>query len=231
MSEDSSYHDALVIAGEHLPEAVRVLPYARHVYAAYQWLRDRRFKAFLTSLNGAAADLSREERERFDAYINSECGGEILADFAEQAVRTRSRTALAALAILYAHPDADAERKAQTALALDGVSERSLDCFLLLWRQRADLRREKMELATISDATVESHSTLNAAGWSDDAWVAAVDDLIARGLLGADPSAAGRLGGGERWSRHFRFTSDSEWFERLLERARACLNTQTILGG
>ena len=55
-------------------------------------------------------------------------------------------------------------------------------------------------------------------------WVAAVDDLIARGLLGADPSAAGRLGGGERWSRHFRFTSDSEWFERLLERARACLN-------
>ena len=52
MSEDSSYHDALVIVGEHLPEAVRVLPYARHVYAAYQWLRDRRFKAFLTSLNG-----------------------------------------------------------------------------------------------------------------------------------------------------------------------------------
>ena len=123
------------------------------------------------------------------------------------------------------------ERKAQTALALDGVSERSLDCFLLLWRHFADLRREEMELATISDATVESHSTLNAAGWSDDAWVAAVDDLIARGLLGANPSVAARIGGAERWSRHFRFTSDSEWFERLLERARACLNTQTILSG
>jgi hypothetical protein len=231
MSDDSSYEAALMrTVVEELPEVIRLMPYAKHVHAAYRWIHGQRFKAFLSGLNAAADDLSREDRARFESYINSELGGEVLADFAEQAVRTRSRTALAALAILYAESETSIDRKAQTALSLEGISERSIDAFLLLYPLRTVLFNEALAIATLSNEVVNRQRTLMAAGWSGDIWAATIDDLLSRSLLGRDLSATGRLGGEEGWNRYFRFTADTDQYEALLSKARRHLDSQSALG-
>ena len=53
-------------------------------------------------------------------------------------MRTRSKTALAALAVLFGRP-ADSDRKAQIALGLEGIAERSIDMFLFICSQREAL--------------------------------------------------------------------------------------------
>ena len=195
----------------------------------YQWLRDRRFKAFLSGLNGAVDELPREDRERFESYINSERGGELLADFAEQAVRTRSKTALAALAVLFADPHADAERKTETAVALDGVSEQILDVFWLLHQRRNQIQPNGGDIGGLTNIIATQDPVLRAAGWDGNVWLRAVDELVARGFLGADPSAAGRMGGEEEWSRYFRFTEESDRYATLVMRARAGVDTIRII--
>ena len=116
-------------------------------------------------------------------YVNSPSGEEVLADFAAQAVRTRSRTAAAALAVVFANPGANAERKARIALGLEGISERSIETFLRLYHEREALNLSEGKLRRISDATIANLPSLSAITTDGDEWVNAIDDLLARGLV------------------------------------------------
>ena len=65
--------------------------------------------------------------------INSTAGVEVLADYIDKVVRTSSKTASAALAILYADVDDKSyspEFKLSAAIALEGISEEAIDSFL-----------------------------------------------------------------------------------------------------
>jgi hypothetical protein len=129
---------AIEQAGEVIDEysdLLKVAPIAKYVVGAYRWIRTWRIKTFIRALNTAADDLSAEDREKLDKYLSSKPGLEILADFADAAVRSRSPTAIAALALLYA--DMKDQRyskdfKAAAAHALEGISEDVVEAFLLL---------------------------------------------------------------------------------------------------
>ncbi len=110
----------------------------KHVIAAYKYQRVRRIRTFLFGLDSSVEDLPREDRARFDEYISSEEGGRLLADFVDEVVRNRSQTALASLAILFSsRPSApDLDFTARAARALEGISERTIDTFLAIFRVR-----------------------------------------------------------------------------------------------
>ena len=77
--------------------------------------------------------MTEEQRLRFERYIASPDAQEWLADFADKAIRARSHTTIAALAILFADPIEEhfgEDFKAEAAYALEGISDRSIYAFL-----------------------------------------------------------------------------------------------------
>jgi hypothetical protein len=211
---------------------LKTVPYAKHVYAAYQWNQRRRIGAFLRSLNRTVDDLPHEDRQQFDRFINSNEGGELLADFSDHVIRTRSQTAIAVLAILYGTPSSeiDDDTKARIALAMGGISEGSLDVFLTLSDSRHELAPTDAELIMLSNEHVEGNPSLRARGWFPHVWVVAIDDLVARGLLGRDLTSGGWMTSElAEWHRTFRFTAESAQVADLIQKGRNYLRNSSVV--
>lgn len=207
---------------------LNAIPYAEQVLFAVRWARIRRIRAFLRGLNGSVSTLSEEKKRTFDHFVRSELGRELLADYADAAIRSRSETAVAALAILFG--DADNERFAQAfraaaARALDGVDERTVSAFLLIMENVKGLPRipdETYPTIALRDSVLESSASL--AQWSKDGpeWVVAVQDLVSRGLLLPDVQSGMRFGDeSQTWCAYFVVGKGSEDYVRLLIEARA----------
>ena len=116
-------------------ELAEVAPYLKYVVGAYRWYRGFRARQFLRSLSGATQTFTGKQREKFEQVIKSDIGSELLADYAEKVLRTSSRTAIAALAMLYADVDDvtfSPEFKRATMIALEGISEDLIDAFVEL---------------------------------------------------------------------------------------------------
>jgi hypothetical protein len=183
-------------------------------------------------LNGSVGGLSKEKRQKFDDLVRSDLGRELLADYADAAIRSRSDTAVAALAILFG--DSDNERfdthfKGAAARALEGVDERMLTAFLVLMANVKELPRvpdEAYLTVALRNSVVESNVALKR--WSSDGseWVSAVQDLVSRGLLLPDVQAGMRLGDeNQTWCSYFVVGGSSEAYARLLAEARGFVGT------
>ncbi len=216
---------------DDLTVLAKTVPYAKQVVAAYEWARLKRFSAFLKGLDGSALELSDKDRPRFEAYIDSELGMDFLAEYADTAVRSRSETAIAALAILYSdweHSSFTADFKAAAALALEGISERVIDALLLLTSERAALAPvsggEPYAIFALRDA--EGVPPPAFASWSSrgEEWVAAVHDLTARRILIPDAMGGMRYGDEKQtWCCYFGIGKSTEEYAALLKKARAYL--------
>lgn len=237
MSNDVPDFRALVASVEQAAQDVdfaglaQTFKYGKNVIAAYKWWRLRRVRTFLHGIGASVDDLPHEDRVRFDQYINSEEGGELLADFVERVVRNRSRTALAVLAVVFATPadQSDYEWKAETAAAFDGIPERNIDAFLALYGAREAIFHAHTQDLSVTNETVELVPALRAIQLIPYEWVAVIDDLVSRGLFGRDPVSAGRIGGGHTWSRYFIATPNTDRYAVLLLKARRCLESGRIL--
>jgi hypothetical protein len=87
-----------------LPVGSTALRIFRLGWAAVKKVQRKRLTMFLEDIGRFSDEMTESERERFEAYVTSEDGQELLVDLADRAVRTRSQTAIAALAILFANP-------------------------------------------------------------------------------------------------------------------------------
>jgi hypothetical protein len=207
---------------------------AKQVFAAVNWVRVKRMKTFLKALQDDESQLSQSDRARFEAYVNSDMGRDFLADYADTILRTRSERAIAALAILfsdYKHSTYTQEFKAAAALALDGISERVIDAFLLLMAHRS-------ELNVIGDTPYRLYSLsgdddpmpAGLAAWSRDGeeWVVAIDDLVARHILRGDPNTGMRTASLAAWWCKFGVGTSTEQFATLLTRAHDDLRGREV---
>ena len=210
---------------------VKAVPYGKQVIAAYKWARLKRLTSFLKGLDGSTSELSEEDRLRFEVYINSQLGIDFLAEYADTAVRSRSETAIAALAILYSdweHSLFPADFKAAAALALEGISERLIDALLLLTSERAALSSVPDEgpYATFALRDVEGVPPTTFASWSShgEDWVGAIHELIARRILLPDAVAGMRWADdNQTWCCYFGIAPSTEQYAALLKKARIYL--------
>jgi hypothetical protein len=208
------------------------LAYFQDVFDAWKWGQRRRLTAFLTALGNASDELTDAERERFERYMRSDEGRELLADFADQAVRTRSQTATAALAVLYANPiddPMDTDFVSAAAQALEGVSDRAIYTFLVLCRLRAQLELSAEDpVVALTDGVIARNPELVVLGHSAGGWVDLLDDLTRRGFLGVDLHG-GRIGDARAaWQKYLRFSENAEGYRRVLERARRALGFASV---
>lgn len=216
---------------EDYGDLLGVVPYADQVVAAYRLVRSRRVRSFLIGLEAAVTAQSDDARARFQGYIDSPTGRALLADFVEFALRARTRTAIAAVALLYADHDAErhsGEFKSSALEALEALSDRHIDAFLLLLAHQEALSKTGDEgpyqvLALRADV-VAGNPHLSAWSLDGQRWLTAVADLVARDLMLQDWAAGSRLGDG-KWVTYFGFSEDSLKFHRLLVEARALVGT------
>jgi hypothetical protein len=210
-------------------DLVGVVPYASEVVAAYRHVRQRRVRSFLRGLAGATAGLGPADSERFRAHIRSLPGQELLAEFAETSLRSRTQTATSALALLYA--DFEGKRfsaafRSDAVPALEGLTDRTIDAFLLLSRHGTVLFRPPDQgpypVVAVTGSVVATQPLLSAWSTEASAWFGAVTDLIQRGVLATDWAAGSRIGG-EDWMAYFAFSSFSVDMNTLLTDALAAL--------
>ncbi|HLF37376.1 MAG TPA: hypothetical protein VI520_05525 [Anaerolineales bacterium] len=185
-------------------ELAEVAPYLKYVVGAYRWYRSFRARQFLRSLSSATQSFTSEQRQKFEQVIKSDIGSELLADYAEKVLRTSSRTAIAALALLYADVDDvtySREFKRATMIALEGISEDRIDAFVELSQvdefiPDKNLPNVPYPVAVANDKLIaalspEARELLE----SPELRITIISDLIRRGLLMPDFASA-RLGDG-----------------------------------
>jgi hypothetical protein len=100
---------------------------------AYKLVRRRRLVSFLKTLDYEIGKHGAEAKDRLKELLESKDGAEILADFAESAVRSSSRIVGAALAVLYTDTERTTYPPNFTAFAcnaLEGLSDASIEFFL-----------------------------------------------------------------------------------------------------
>jgi hypothetical protein len=90
-----------------------------------------------------------------------------------------------ALAILYVDPP-DSEWKSTAALGLDGISDRSVQAFWMLWAAQDALGQtaDEYPIVVLTATAIANNTQLAGLGWSADVWIAVVEDLLVRGLIG-----------------------------------------------
>lgn len=223
--------DGIVETVDDYEALLKLAPVGRYVVAAYRWARNRRIATFISALDAGTKRLSREEQTRFNAYLESKPGLELLADYAEATMRSRSRVVTAALAVLYSDPDHfrfPSGFKASAVSALEGLDDNVVEAFLILAAERANLPTAPgaaYQVFALRDAVVANSQAMTR--WSSQglAWVSVIRELVQRGLLAPDSSAGMRLGDEDQsWCVYFAFSDASDLFAELLSTARSYLN-------
>jgi hypothetical protein len=204
---------------------------ATQINTIFGRVRRRRLESFLRDIGSVSDEMSENDRQRFEAYIDSPESQEWLADFAEQVVRTRSRLAIAALAILYANPIEESfssDFKADAAIALEGIADETVNAFLILHSLRGTVSKDNGSVY-LAETVVNRTLALKELGYSANRWVRVIGDLLRRGIVGGRFSGAGWFAGEDPWEQSFRFSEESELFFRLFSRARQALGLPPVV--
>lgn len=196
-------------------------------FKAYKAVRRRRLISFLKTLDYEIGKHGPAAKGRLSELLESDDGAEILADFAEAAVRSSSRIVGAALAVLYT----DTERStypphfiAFACNALEGLPDASIEFFLavtdvvpldLAPGEQPDFEvyhfdnvlQRKPEILQLAPTMVEH--------------VALINELQDRGLLLREH--ASRFGGAGGSGITYGISASTKGLRHLLLRAKAVL--------
>lgn len=234
LPEDETYEtwlESLELA-EYVGEATDLaefIPYVKSFVGAVSWFRRYRARAFLKSLKHTADEFSDDKREKFEKVLRSKEGAEILAEYAETAIRTASITAIAALALLYADTENEMyspEFKLSSALAFQGLTDSHIDAFLALSKADNFISEENLPnmpypVVVASDNLVASLDDYPDHMVTAETRVSLINDLISRGLLLPDYASA-RLGDGGVGVT-FGVGESTEKYRQLLLKAKTLL--------
>ena len=235
----------VVGAAKVVKRELEQLPWLGELVAAVQGTKKLRLHYLLRSIAFRQEQLGDEQRDDFKRYIGSEAGQELLTDYAETTVRTSSRTAIAALGILYAHHDDGRFSpgfRRNACEALDRISDDAVRLFLDLLKIAREIPNQPQRILQgdeyVTDAGIW-HGAGNAQGvslviqplWARlglDPWTirSRTNQLIARGLL--LPDAGTRIDAQDYLT--FAFGAESVLFEEVLTRAGAVIGAESPEG-
>ena len=205
------------------------LPYVKGILGAVGWFRRKRAKLFLKSLKRAADELTPQKKKAFERLLRSTAGAAVLSEYAESVIRTASKSAIAAMALLYSDVENELyslDFKLSAALALQGISERQVDVFLALSSVEDFITPDNQPelpypVAIANDELASSFPELAGVLEPPESRVALVRDLIARGLFLPDFASARYGEGGVGVT--FGLGDSTLKYQELLLRARALM--------
>jgi hypothetical protein len=199
----------------------------------YVRVKHERWKNFLRNIGSVSDEMSDAQRQQFEAFLDSEDGQELLTDFADRVVKTRSRTAIAALAILYSDPVLErygSDFKAEAAQGLEGISERSIHTFLVLYAYWGGSNRHpQRETSRLDNTIVAGKPFKDHVEHDAQTWGRIFKDLITRDILGADIAPGQRYSQKDAaWEQLFNFTEHSHLYWSLFCQARKALGLPPV---
>lgn len=208
-------------------ELQELLPYVQTCAKVYRWIRRKRIAHFLRSLDSTLTHRDEAARKKFEAYVFSDAGQELLAEYSDTVLLTASRISQSALALLYADID-DVEFsvpfKRLAGTALRGCSDQLVELFIQLVELPLDERQElPYPVRFLRRGDLGRFISLQTLVSTEEEAVVFTNDLISRGLLMPD-HAGGRVGGDEgQWSFVFGVSSITKTFHKLLKRGKEML--------
>jgi len=211
-------------------ELSKYMPYAKYVVGAYRWYRGYRARHFLKSLSTAADSFDKDGKARLEELLRSKEGGELLSEFVKTILNTSSKSAITAMALLYADVYGEkysTEFKLSAVNAFEGISEQSIDAFLALssvdsFIHALNLPKVPYPVAIASDKLISGLSSpAKEILEPPEIRVTIISDLIRRGLLLPDFASA-RLGDGGV-GLTFGISDFVYKFVELMQRARSLL--------
>lgn len=217
-----------VEVAEDYGDLLKVFPYAKKAFTAYRWVKNRRVKVFFRALDATLDSVNDRDRARFARIVDSEEGRELMAEYCDSVLRTSSRTACAALGILYADVDNEAyseDFKKAACFGLQGISEDAIDLFLKLLQIAADKpRRERKPywVHTVTEGEWEGHGS-GRSHIPAESVAPYTHDLINRGLLRPNPGTPFGIPVPNNWQVAFGTGGLTKQFQALLTQARKFL--------
>ncbi|MCK4818429.1 hypothetical protein KA005_21845, partial [bacterium] len=204
----------------------KAVPYAKHAISAYKWYRNRRIALFFKSIDAASDSLPQKDKEKFEEYINSKPGREILAEYTDSILRTSSDTGIAALGILYADVNNEIythDFKRIACRAFEGATDALIDGFILLCSLEIKPEEGPYPLCHLTKGQFESGQRFEEKiGTAEDVF-ALINELVRRGMLLPD-HVPSRISG-EQWFINYGVTEVSLKLKELIMKAKSYLET------
>ena len=171
-----------------------VVPYVRMAAAAYTLVRKQRIIRFLKSIHTKSNAWDAGKKKKFEKYIQSDVGTEILSDYADSVLLTNATLAHACLALLYSDFEGHQytqSLKLHAVSALRGCSNQSLLVFVhLLSMDLSPQNDPPYEVRLITDGILTREPHLGAFVGDETELLTVVDDLSRRGLFLPDHAGA-----------------------------------------
>jgi hypothetical protein len=165
---------------------------------------------FLKSIDFSTKPLFQAEKDKFDKYVNSKIGRELLAEYSDTVLRTSSEVAIVALGILYANTESEFynfEFKRIACRAMEGETDILLEGFIFLCELDPKPEKGPYLLHLLTQEFIESNpQAKEIIGSAEDAF-ALVDHLIRKGMLLPD-HVSSRIGG-DKWFINYGVTDIS----------------------
>ena len=190
----------------------------------YRNRQKQRIREFLEYIDLRYESMTPEEQEKLNQHINSEFGQDILADYIDSILKTSSKRARMAVALLFCR-DIDFnfnETETRTFVsAMNGMTDDLLDFFLevsILETKKEDFPYPR---AGIHDKIFERFSLK---GWDEEAIFVNVTELIQLKILLPDPMThSNSFGSGTGWAIWFGLTRTSTKIASLVRKAEALI--------
>lgn len=218
---------AIKAFGDGIDDLAEPIPYVKQVMKAYKWAKRKRISIFLQSLNHATGEFPEKDRNKFEKYINSDTGQELLAEYSDTVIRTSSTIANAALGILYSdftdsiYP---ANIKRIVCYALQGATDYLLEVFLVLCQIEPTETNGPYPVSFLEQTEFERNTELSQTIGSAEDSFACVNDLIKRSLFLPDHTASRLLP--PHWVLYFGNTEISQEISKLLRKAKSLSDSQ-----
>ncbi|NRB41625.1 MAG: hypothetical protein HRU20_24670 [Pseudomonadales bacterium] len=170
--------------------------------------------------------MSLDEQEKLNNYINSDFGQDILSDYIDSIIKTSSKRARMAIALLFCQDiefnfnetETETETETRTFIsAMNGMTNDLLDFFLEVSTLETKSEGYPYPRAGIHNKIYEIFSTK---GWDEEAVFVNITELIQLKILLPDPQAhTGSLSDGSGWAIWFGITRTTNKIASLLRKS------------
>jgi hypothetical protein len=201
-----------------------VIKLSKNTYSAfskiYEDRRQAKIKEFLNFIDLRYDTLKVEEQEKLNEHVNSDFGQEILSDYIDSIIKTSSKRARMAIALLFCKDSDFRVNEVETrsfVYAMRGMTDNLLNFFLEVANLETQTESIPYPRAGVHNSNFESFKDK---GWDEEAIFININELIGLRLLLPDPkSYSVAAGNSEGWAIWFGITKTSSKMVGLILKA------------
>ena len=210
--------------------AIEALPYGSTVLNAFRTFQETRAVLFLENLKKQEDLLEEKEKAKFNKFIESDSGKEVLAEFVAKTISTSSKLASIALAIAYSkHSSAIFDKS--TALficsAINGIDDLLIEHFLMLcdkpeeYNQKQGYTDPPYNIVIMSQKVIDEDESLSSR-LNGEQLISSVNELIRRRIFLPDYTFDRATPG--HWTSIFGLSQNGKIIRDLLFEAKSIIN-------